>query len=152
MSKSSHKSHTLLRNMKLGEILTSLDFIDKKKLKTILKKQKSMNLRLGEVIASLGIVDKEIVLALVGKQLGYAFVKLSEIDTIPSGTLQMIPKNIAMKHMLIPFEKTASVIKLAMSDPEMEDVKDAISTLTGLNVMAYISTLEEVEAAIEKHY
>lgn len=146
------KSRKILGNKRLGEILKSLDFIDDKKLDKILKQQKSSKMKLGEVLTSMGYVDKEIVLSLVGKQLGHSFVRLSEYGKISEEVLKLIPKNIAQQHMLIPFAKEREVLKIAMAEPQEEEVRAAISILTCLEVEAYITSEEEIIKAIESNY
>lgn len=146
------KSRKILGNKRLGEILKSLDFIDDKKLDKILKQQKSSKMKIGEVLTSMGYVDKEIVLSLVGKQLGHSFVRLSEYGKISEEVLKLIPKNIAQQHMLIPFAKEGEVLKIAMAEPQEEEVRAAISILTCLEVEAYITSEEEIIKAIESNY
>ncbi len=146
------KSRGILENKRLGEILKSLDFIDDKKLDEILEQQKSSKMKLGEVLSSMGYVDKEVILSLVGKQLGYPFIKVSEYEKISDEVLKLIPGNIAQQHMLIPFAKEGDVLKVAMSEPQDEEVRKAISVLTGLEVKAYITSEEEIIKAIENNY
>ncbi|MFH1415264.1 MAG: hypothetical protein ABIH89_04195 [Elusimicrobiota bacterium] len=146
------KAREILANKRLGEILKSLDLIDDKKLSEILEKQKTSKMRLGDILSSMGYVDQEIILSLVGKQLGYSYLRISEYGKIPADIIQYVPANIARQHMLIPFEKKNEVLKVAMSEPQDEDIRAALSLLTGLNVEAYITSKEEVIKAIEKSY
>lgn len=148
----SKRSRELLTNKRLGEILKSLDFIDDKKLEEILEQQKSSKMKLGEVLTSMGYVDKEVVLALVGKQLGHSYIKLSEYGNIPSEVLELVPVNIAKQHMLIPFDRDDEILKIAMADPQEEEIRAAISVLTDLEVEAYITSEEEIINAIDANY
>jgi len=145
-------SREVLGNKRLGEILKSLDFIDDKKLDEILEHQKSSKMKLGEVLTSMGYVDKDVILALVGKQLGHPYIKVSEFEKIPDEILQLVPRNIAKQNMLIPFEKENEVLKIAMAEPQEEEVRAAISILTGLEVQSYITSEEEIIKAIENNY
>ena len=123
----SSKARKILGKKRLGEILKALDFIDDKKLDEILEQQKSSKMKLGDILSSMGYVDKDVILSLVGKQLGYSFIKVSEYETISDEILQLIPKNIAKQHMLIPFAKEADVLKIAMAEPQEDEVRAAIS-------------------------
>lgn len=146
------KSRKILGNKRLGEILKSLDFIDDKKLDEILEQQKSSKMKLGEVLSSMGYVDKEVILSLVGKQLGHPFIKVSEYEKISEEVLKLIPKKVAQQHMLIPFAKEGDVLKIAMAEPQEDEVRAAISVLTDLEVEAYITSEEEIIKAIENNY
>ncbi len=141
-----------IKNKKLGEILKSLDFVDDDKLTEILRRQKNTNMKLGEVLSSLGCVDKEVILSLVGKQLGFPYLKLSEAEDISKEVIKYIPEKIARMHMMIPFDKKGDTLKVAMAEPQNEKVKNAISILTNLKVSAYITTEEEIIEAINKNY
>ena len=146
------KAREILGNQRLGEILKSLNFIDDRKLDEILERQKSSKMKLGEVLSSMGYVDKEVVLSIVGKQLGHPYVKVSESGRIKKDALNLIPKNIAKQHMLIPFAIEQNILKVAMAEPQEEEVRAAISILTNLEVEAYITSEEEIIKAIEENY
>ncbi len=149
MSKESKK---ILGKKRLGEILKSLDFIDDEKLENILQEHKGSKMKLGEMLSSMGYVDKEVVLSIVGKQIGTPYIKVSEYGDIPQGVLNYIPKNIAAKHMLIPFEIENNVIKVAMAEPQEEEIRTSISVLTDMEVEAYITSEEEIIDAINSNY
>lgn len=146
------KAREILGNKKLGEILKSLDLIDDEKLEEILEQQKVSKMKLGEVLSSMGCVDREIILSLVGKQLGHSYIKVSEYGRISTDVLHLIPKNIAKQHMLIPFAMEGDVLKVAMAEPQDEEVRAAISILTNLEVATYITSEEEIIKAIENNY
>jgi len=146
------KAREILRKKRLGEILKSLDLIDDSKLEEILEKQKSSAMKLGEVLSAMGYVDKEIILSLVGKQLGHPYIKLSEYMNIPETVLSLIPKNVAQQHMLVPFSRDGEIIKIAMADPQEEEVRAAIAVLTNLEVESYITSEDEIIKAIQQNY
>jgi len=146
------KAREILGKKRLGEILKSLDFIDDKKLQEILDKQKDSKLKLGEVLSSMGYVDKEVILSIVGKQLGHPYIKVAEYGKIPQEVLQLVPKNIAEKNLLIPFAKEGDILKIAMAEPQEEEVRAAISILTNLEVESYITSEEEIIKAIKNNY
>ena len=118
----------------------------------ILEKQKSSNMKLGEALTSMGYVDKEIVLSLIGKQLGHPYIKVSEYGKIPEEVLELIPKNIAEQQLLIPFEREGDILKVAMAEPQEEEVRAAISILVNLEVESYITSEEEIIRAINNNY
>ncbi|MFC2061152.1 hypothetical protein ACFLUV_01415 [Elusimicrobiota bacterium] len=146
------KAREILKQKRLGEILKSLDFIDDDKLEEILKQQKSSKLRLGEALSSMGYVDEEVILSIVGKQLGHPYIKVSEYGKIPREILDIIPRNIAEQNMLIPFDKEGDVLKIAMAEPQEEEVRAAIAILTNLEVESYITSEEEIIEAISNNY
>ncbi|MGM0568387.1 MAG: hypothetical protein ACQESB_04130 [Elusimicrobiota bacterium] len=148
----SKKSKKILSKKKLGEILKSLDFIDNAKLEEVLRTQKESDMRIGEVLSSMGYVDREVVLSLVGKQMGIPFVKVSEYKSIPQEILNYIPLNVARKNILIPFDRKEDILKIAMAEPQVKEIRHAISVLTGMKISPHISSEEEIKKAIELNY
>lgn len=146
------KSTEILKKKRLGEILKSLNMLDDEKLNEILEKQQCCNLKLGEVLTSMGYVDQEILLSLVGKQLGSPYIKVSEYGSIPADVLGLIPRRIAELHMIIPFEQQGNVLKLAMADPQEEEIRSAVSILTNMEVESYITSEDEIIKAIGNNY
>ncbi len=145
-------SNKILKEMRIGEILKSLDFIDDAELKKVLEKHKKSGGRVGEVLSSMGFADREVILSIVGKQIGHPYINVSEYGKIPTKILNYVPEFAARNHMIIPFEKTGSSLKVAMSDPQNDEVRAALSVLTGLEVTAYLTSEEELLSAISKNY
>ncbi len=141
-----------IKKQRLGEILKSLNLLDDSQLEEILEKQKESKLRLGEVLTQMGYVDKEILLSLIGKQLGHPYIKVSEYGHIPGELTRLIPRSIAEKHMLVPFEKKGETLLIAMTDPQESEICSAISILTGFEVEPYITSDEEIKKALENNY
>lgn len=142
----------LLKQKRIGEILKSLDFIDDEDLQKVLEKHKNSGKKIGEVLSSMGLADREVILSIVGKQLGHPYIKVSEYGNIPEGILKYVPEFIARNHLLIPFDMENNTLKVAMSDPQDEEVRAALSILTGVEVTAYFTSQEDILEAIRKNY
>ena len=148
------KAREILKNRRLGDILKSLNLIDDEKLNSILGHQSDsgVKIKLGEVLTKMGYVDKEVILSLVGKQLGHPYIRVTEYGKISDSVLKFIPQSIAKKHMVIPFAIEGDVLKIAMADPQEDDVRAALSVLADMEVEAYITSEEEINEAIKNNY
>ena len=71
---------------------------------------------------------------------------------ISKEVLNLIPRNIAEQHMLIPFAREGDILKIAMAEPQEEEVRAAIAVLTNLDVESYITSDEEILKAINNNY
>ncbi|MDA3793020.1 MAG: hypothetical protein PF545_05145 [Elusimicrobia bacterium] len=142
----------ILKQKRLGEILKSLDFIDDEELKKVLEKHKNSDMKIGEVLSSMGFADREVILSIVGKQMGHPYIKVSEYGNIPGEILRYVPEVTARNNMMIPFDRETDRLKVAMSDPQSEEVRAALSILSGLEVEAYLTSEDEILTAINKNY
>lgn len=76
---------------------------------------------------------------------------LSERD-IPQNIIDLIPKEIATKYRVIPIERAANNIILAMANPfDVEDIK-IISFKTGSNLRPVLASEAQVSDALVKYY
>ncbi|MFH1239479.1 MAG: ATPase, T2SS/T4P/T4SS family [bacterium] len=137
---------------KLGEILTEAEIITNAQLEKALQVQTSRNKRLGQILVSLGYTDEDIVLSLLGKKLNTSYVKLSEYGNIEPEIIRSIPEGIARRNMLIPLEKDARTLTVAMADPQNNFVRDILHLMTGFNIKPCISSEREIQSAIDDNY
>ena len=64
--------------------------------------------------------------------------------------MRVIPEGLAKKHQLIPLRVQGSEVHVAMADPLSHDAREDVQFLTGFNLVPYVSTKSEIEAAIDK--
>ena len=137
----------LANYMRLGDLLLSIGMITDKQLEDALKYQKETNTRLGTALQNLQFVTEQNIIEALHIQLGIEFVDLSE-TVIPPEMAQVITKNIAKKHNVVPLRVDKDTLYLAMSDPlnfvAIEEVKRA----TRKKVVPVIATNNAVERAI----
>jgi len=84
-------------------------------------------------------------------RLGLPFVNLRDFQ-FNEAVLALVPAEFAREHNVIPLEVTHSRLSIAIADPKQQDVYQTLGFITGLNVDASISTLKDVQWAIQKYY
>jgi type IV pilus assembly protein PilB len=140
-----------MKYRRLGEILTDAGIISEEQLAKALALGKEQKKRLGEVLIDNEIVTERQLIDVLQYQLGVDFIDLSKVD-IPVQMAQLLPKNIAKKHEVVPVRVAGDAIYVAMSDPlnfmAIEEVKSA----TKKRVIPMIATKSATDRAIHVLY
>jgi type IV pilus assembly protein PilB len=136
---------------RLGEILTDAGVISDEQLGKALALGREQEKRLGEVLIDNKIITERQLIEVLKYQLGVDFIDLSKVD-IPVQMAQLLPKNIARKHEIVPVRVVGDTIYVAMSDPlnfmGIEEVKSA----TKKRVIPMIATKSATNRAIHVLY
>ena len=136
---------------RLGEVLIAAGAITEADLERGLQLQKDTKERLGTVLIANGIITEETLMEALQLQLGVDFVDLTKA-TIPVELAQLVPKNIARAHQVVPVKVIMDELYLAMSDPlnfyAMEDVQKAVRK----KVVPVLATASAIEHATQVLY
>lgn len=137
--------------MRLGDLLVSVGLITNEQLEQALKLQKGSGKRLGSVLIDAGMISEKQLVETLELQLGISFIDLSKVS-IPTEIAQLVPKNIAKRHSIVPVSLVRDELTIAMADPlnfvAIEDVRAA----TRKRITPRIATAEAVERAIATLY
>ncbi|MFH1459111.1 MAG: hypothetical protein ABIG64_01885 [Candidatus Omnitrophota bacterium] len=104
-----------------------------------------------EKIIRLGFLEEEDFVSTMVTQYGFPYLQLTNYE-IEAEFVKLVPKEIAKKYCLIPIDKIGNILTLAMIDPLNAAAQDEIRKITGLNVEVFISTLSDINNAINKYY
>jgi type IV pilus assembly protein PilB len=138
-------------NLKLGELLLYTGKISREQLNKALEYQKTTKMRLGEIIVENGWLSLEEIVATLEMQLGFPKVDLSKYE-INSNVVTLIPESIVRKYKLIAIDKKDDSLVVAMADPLNFFAIDDIKLYTKMGVIPCLSTISDVERAIERYY
>jgi type IV pilus assembly protein PilB len=140
----------VMRKM-LGEALVDSGLITKEQLENALTLRKSKNKRLGKILFELGYATEAQIAEALSEQQKLPLVDCNEYE-ISKKLLELVPKNIAEKAIVLPLQLKDGKLLLAMADPLDWSTIDDITFRTGLKIQAAVSTETALVAAIEKHY
>jgi type IV pilus assembly protein PilB len=135
----------------MGDILIKEDVINLEQLKTAIQEQKQTGKRLGETLLNLGYIDEHQLVAYLSKQYGVPAINLDQFE-ISQEILRNVTRETAIKHKLIPINKTGSTLVVAMSDPSNIFAVDDLKFATGNNVEFVVTTERSIRNAIERLY
>ncbi len=136
---------------RIGELLVRENIISTDQLKKAQQDQQSTGKRLAYSLTKLGILAESELTQFLSKQYGVPSISLDEFEIDPE-VIALIPKDVAIKHTVIPVQRAGSSLIVAMSDPSNIYAVDDLKFLTSLNIEAVVSTDSAIETAIEKYY
>jgi len=136
---------------RLGELLLREKLITPLQLQQAIEEQKTVGGRLGYQLTKMGFIEENELTAFLSKQYGVPSIDLNEFDIEPD-IIKLIPKEVVLKHQVIPVNRTGSTLIVAMADPSNIFAIDDIKFLTGYNVEVVVASEQAIEAAVEKYY
>jgi type IV pilus assembly protein PilB len=140
-----------LAKKRLGEILVEARKLREEDLRKALAEQRKYGEKLGNVLIRMGLLSEKEIMETVSKQLGIPIVNLFDAD-LSDELVRLIPENVAKNHMVIPFERSLSVLRLAMIDPLDINALDEVARFLRMEVAPCIVTRSEMKWALERYY
>jgi type IV pilus assembly protein PilB len=104
-----------------------------------------------QAIDSLSLLAEEKLLDGFSKYYKVPKANLPEMD-IPRGIIDLIPKELAEKHRVVPIDRAGNNIIVAMSDPRNLDAIDAIRFSVGFFPKPVLALEARINEAITKYY
>ena len=137
---------------RLGQILVDLGYLTEDQLWDVLEEQKqSQGEIIGQVAIRMGLVTEAQVTEALAEQWGMPVIKLEE-TTIPPMVIDMVPETMASMYKIVPISLKDGVLVVAMADPQNVGALDDLRNFLGVDVRGAVSSLQDVEKAIERVY
>jgi type IV pilus assembly protein PilB len=136
---------------KMGDILIKEDVINLDQLKSAIQEQKHSGRKLGETLLNLGYIDENQLVAYLSKQYAVPAINLEQFE-VSEDTLNLVPRESALKHKLVPIDRSGSTLVVAMADPSNIFAIDDLKFATGQNIEVVVASERSIKTAIEKHY
>lgn len=138
--------------MKLGEILVSENLVSEAQLQEALVEQKeNRNIPLGELLVNKGLVTTEDIQQSLAKKLGIPFVDLRKFQIVPE-VLSLVPRDIAVKHSVLPIFRYEDKLAVAIENPLKWDALDAMRFHTGVYIEPVMATAADIQWALDFYY
>jgi len=136
---------------KLGELLVRDKLISPDQLKKAIEQQKISGGRLGTQLTKLGYIGEEELLSFLSKQYGVPAIDLKEFDIEPE-VIKAVPREVALKHQVIPVNRAGSTLVVATSDPSNIFALDDIKFITNYNIEPVVASEDSIREALNKYY
>jgi len=136
---------------KLGELLVRDKLISPDQLKKAIEQQKMTGGRLGTQLTKLGYIGEEELLSFLSKQYGVPAIDLKEFDIEPE-VIKAVPREVALKHLVIPVNRAGSTLVVATSDPSNIFALDDIKFITNYNIEPVVASEDSIREALNKYY
>jgi type IV pilus assembly protein PilB len=83
--------------------------------------------------------------------MGYAFVDLERVR-IEEAVVNLISRELALKHAVIPVKKVDSTLYVVLNNPTDLHAVDAVSLATECVVVPVLAVREAIEQALHRYY
>ncbi len=136
---------------KLGEILIDAGNITQHQLESALLIQRGKKKKIGKILIELGYINEEQMAGTLAKQLSLPLINCAS-HTPSRDILNLISKETAEQKHVLPLEKNADGIVMAMADPlDWRTINDVIFQ-TGAKVKVVVAQESNIINCIEKLY
>jgi type IV pilus assembly protein PilB len=135
----------------LGQLLIEKDIISNKQLEHALKIQGEKGGLIGQILVSLGYATEEDIAQAITVQYGFPYLPLKGYE-IDQEVIGLIPEHVAKQYGLIPIDKIGDTLTIAMSNPLNKQAVEDIEMLTHCSAQVFVSTLSDLNEAIDKYY
>jgi type IV pilus assembly protein PilB len=136
---------------KLGELLCEKGILNEAQLEKALKIQAEKGGLIGQIIVMLGYAKEEEIAQVLTLQYGYPYLPLQSYDVSPE-IIKLIPENVCKQYNLIAIDRIGNLLTISMSNPLNVQAVEDIEMLTGCKAQIFISTMTDINNAIEKYY
>lgn len=119
---------------KLGEILVAGGTVSQEDMDKALGIAKGSRRRIGQALVEAGFATDEQVAQALAEQYGVPYVNPNDAETKSTVQLELIPKEIVRKHMVLPISKDGGRLKLIVSDPMDLELQDMLRFRLNLEV------------------
>jgi len=137
------------KHYEFGQFLLSGNYIDSKELAEGMKVTLESEESIGEVLVSMGVLSEAKLMEAVRKYLGIPEISLTQVIIDPD-VAGLIPEEMARRYTLIPFERRAGILRVAMFDPTHERALRDVRMFTGLEIEPVFAMTEEIQTAIRQ--
>ena len=135
-----------MKNKRLGEMLIDLKLITEDDLTKALQLQKGSGKRLGTVLIENGFITEGQLIEMLRMQLGIEFIDLTKVTFDPE-VVNVLSKNLAKKHGIIPVRVEKDILYLAMEDPLNFMAVEATRIATRKRIVPMITTAAGINRA-----
>ncbi|MCP4600572.1 MAG: response regulator [Proteobacteria bacterium] len=135
----------------LGKILLKQKLVDANQLETLLNDQKADPERLASKALGKGLIDRTKALKALSEQHGVPAVNLDDVEIFLEA-LDVIPQDIALKHLILPVSVTGDTIYLAMANPDDRRVIEEIEFVSGKRVFPHVVLHTQIVEIIDECY
>jgi type IV pilus assembly protein PilB len=142
-----------LRGRPLGRILIKMGKVTRAQVSEALDLQKKKRGPLGQLMIELGFVDSKDVSRALAAQVGMESINLANID-IQQSVIDLVPAQMAHAYRIVPteYDRETNTIGIALDTPDNFRATDDLKTLMGFNVVARVTTPEEMSEALNRFY
>lgn len=145
------KAGTEAPKKRIGDLLVQENLISAKMLQDALDNQKRNGGKIVEVLIKLGYLTINDFVDFLSRQPGVASIDLAHYQ-IPQAIIDLVPKEVILKHEVFPIDKMGKLLTLGMVCPLDSKTIAKIEEDTGLRVKPILCSPDDIRGAISRYY
>jgi hypothetical protein len=142
----------MAKKLRIGEMLVTGGILTREQLNEALNAQLIYGGKLGTNLVEHGFITEEFLTSFLSKQFNIPAVEAKELEDVPSSVIEVVPKELADKHKVIPFRKDKRRLDVALLDPMNVKAIDELAFKTGLLIRPYIAPEVTIARCLERYY
>ena len=135
----------------LGESLVEKGLITAEQLKQAEIEAKADAKPLRNILTKKGLISDEDLTVFLSQEFNLPFIDLTNYLIEPE-IIDLVPEDLARKHLLIPILKIGNDLTVAMVEPSDVFAVDELRMKTGLNIEPAVATETGLKKALDQHY
>ena len=139
------------KNMRMGELLVDSGVISRKQLDDALAAQVRQGGKIAKTLIGLGYLDIQTFIRFVAREASVGIIDLLNYD-VKDECINLVPREMAVQHELLPVEKLGPVLTVAMVCPLNTKALYEVENHTGLKARPVMCTPEALSYSIKRHY
>ena len=137
------------KRKKLGEILVEWGTVDTGQVDQGITLARGSGKRIGEALVEAGLAKDQDVARALAKQFGLEYVDLDQPDVRESIDLDLIPKDLAKKHLVLPLGNVGGRLRLAIADPLDLELFDLLRFRLNTEIETAVASPEAIRSFLE---
>ncbi len=137
---------------RIGELLIQKKFISWEQLEDALSEQRRTKEMAGEILVRKKYISQSLLYKTLAEQYSLRYVDLKRTKINPKA-IEMIPRSIAEKYLLMPLEVSPEALTIAIASPLHVWPEAELKKMTQIpEIRAVLSLPEDIKAAIQTSY
>lgn len=142
----------MAQKKRLAETLVEEGIITETQLQKALQRQLVMGGKIGTNLLELKYVSEEQLDNVLSKIYRISYATPDLFLNIPLDVISSIPKEIAVRHKIVPIKKEQKNLTIAMENPNDIRIIDELSFMTGCRITTIVASEIRIAFALEKYY
>lgn len=134
---------------RIGDLLVRTGLVTSEQLTLALENQRQHGGLLGAHLVKLGFIAEDALMECISQQYGVPIIELAGYE-LDENILQLIPRELAIKHMLVPLVVKDRVLTVAMADPSNILAINDIKFITGHDIQVVLAPESGIKTTHEK--
>jgi hypothetical protein len=142
----------MAKKLRIGEMLVEAGILSRQQLEEALNAQLIYGGKLGTNLVEHGFVTEEFLTSFLSKQCNVPAVDAKDLEDIPAEVIELVPRELANRHKVIPFRRDKRRLDVVLLDPTNLKAIDELSFKSGLLIRPFVAPEVLIARCLERYY